>query len=102
LEAIKPSAFLINIGRGGVVDESALVRALQEGWIAGAGLDVFAQEPLPASSPLWKMDNVILSPHIAGLTPHYNERAADVFGKNLRRYLDRRPLLNQVDLETGF
>lgn len=102
LEAIKPSAFLINIGRGGVVDESALVRALQEGWIAGAGLDVFAQEPLPASSPLWKMDNIILSPHIAGLTPHYNERAADVFGRNLRRYLDGRPLLNQVDLEKGF
>lgn len=102
LRAMKSSAFLINIARGGVVDEPVLVQALQEGWIAGAGLDVFAREPLPVSSPLWEMDNVILTPHIAGFTPHYDDRAADVFAENLRRYLDGHPLLNQVDIEKGF
>jgi phosphoglycerate dehydrogenase-like enzyme len=102
LRAMKPSAFLINVARGDVVDEPALIQALQEGWIAGAGLDVFAQEPLPADSPLWAMENVILSPHIAGFTPHYNERAADVFAENLRRYLAGQRLLNQVDLEQGY
>jgi phosphoglycerate dehydrogenase-like enzyme len=102
LRSMKPSAFFINVARGGVVDELALIRALQEGWIAGAGLDVFVEEPLPASSPLWKMDNVILAPHIAGHTPHYNDRAVDVFAENLRRYLNGQQLLNQVDLELGY
>ena len=102
LRAMKPSAFLINVARGDVVDEPALIQALQEGWIAGAGLDVFAQEPLPADSSLWGLENVILSPHIAGFTPHYNDRAADVFAKNLRRYLAGKPLLNQVDPEQGY
>ncbi len=102
LRAMKSSAFLINISRGQVVDDTALMRALQEGWIAGAGLDVFNQEPLPADSPLWEMENVILTPHIAGLTPHYHERAADVFAENLRRYLSGRPLLNQVDWSRGY
>jgi phosphoglycerate dehydrogenase-like enzyme len=102
LQAIKPDAFLVNIGRGGVVDEPVLVQALQEGWIAGAGLDVFAEEPLPASSPLWAMENVILSPHIAGATPHYHERAAEVFAENLVRYVAGRPLLNQVDTDKGY
>jgi phosphoglycerate dehydrogenase-like enzyme len=102
LRAMRPDAFLINIARGGVVDEPALVRALEQGWIGGAGLDVFAQEPLPADSPLWRMENVILSPHIAGSTPHYNARAADVFAENLRRYLAGEPLLNQVDWGVGY
>jgi phosphoglycerate dehydrogenase-like enzyme len=102
LRAMKPSAFLINVARGGVVDEPALIRALQRGWIGGAGLDVFAQEPLPADSPLWRMENVILTPHIAGNTPHYNARALDVFAENLRRYLAGEPLLNQVDSERGY
>ena len=102
LQAMKRSAFLINIARGGVVDEPALVRALREGWIAGAGLDVFVQEPLPSDNPLWGMENVILTPHIAGMTPHYNERAADVFAENLRRYLSGQPLLNQVDFAKGY
>jgi phosphoglycerate dehydrogenase-like enzyme len=101
-QAMKSSAFLVNIGRGGVVDESMLVQALHEGWIAGAGLDVFEEEPLPASSPLWGMPNVILTPHIAGATPHYHDRAADVFAENLLRYVDGRPLLNQVDLNKGY
>jgi phosphoglycerate dehydrogenase-like enzyme len=102
LRAMKPTAFLVNVARGGVVNEPALIQALQQGWIGGAGLDVFAQEPLPADSPLWGMENVILTPHIAGTTPHYNHRAADVFAENLRRYLTGKPLLNQVDLSKGY
>jgi len=102
LRAMRSSAFLINIARGGVVDEPALIQALREGWIAGAGLDVFVQEPLPSDSPLWGMENVILTPHIAGMTPHYNERAADLFAENLQRYLSGQPLLNQVDLAKGY
>jgi phosphoglycerate dehydrogenase-like enzyme len=97
LSAMKNTAVLINVGRGGLVDEDALIKALQSGQIAGAGLDVFAQEPLPASSPLWKLDNVIISPHIAGNTDHYNESAAEVFSQNLERYLNNRDLLNRVD-----
>ncbi len=102
LRAMKSSAFLVNIARGGVVDEPALIQALQEGKIGGAGLDVFAQEPLPSSSPLWGMDNVILTPHIAGMTPHYHERALEVFAENLRRYLAGQPMLNRVDFAEGY
>ncbi len=102
LRAMKPSAYLVNIARGAVVDETALIRALQEGWIAGAGLDVFEQEPLPPDSPLWTMDNVILTPHTAGFSPHYEERAVEIFTENLRRYLEGRPLLNVVDAALGY
>ncbi len=102
LRAMKPSALLVNIGRGTLVDEVALVRALREGWIAGAALDVFEQEPLPADSPLWKMDNVIISPHIAGFTLRYDERAAALFAENLRRYVAGEPLLNQVERGRGY
>jgi D-2-hydroxyacid dehydrogenase (NADP+) len=94
---MKPSAVLVNIARGAVVDEAALIRALHEGWIAGAALDVFEQEPLSGDSPLWEMDNVIISPHVAGFTPHYDDRATALFADNLRRYLAGEPLLNQVD-----
>ncbi len=102
LRAMKPTAFLVNIARGAVVDEAALIRALREGWIGGAGLDVFETEPLPPDSPLWKLDNVILSPHVAGFTPHYDERASDLFAENLRRYLAGEPLLNEVDKAKGY
>jgi phosphoglycerate dehydrogenase-like enzyme len=102
LRAIKPTAYLVNIARGAIVDEAALVRALREGWIAGAGLDVFEQEPLPADSPLWEMDNVLISPHVAGFTPHYDERAVALFAQNLGRYLDGEPLLNLVDKARGY
>lgn len=102
LRAMKPTAYLVNIARGEVVDEAALVRALQEGWIAGAGLDVFEQEPLPADSPLWKLDNVILTPHVSGFSPHYDERAIEIFVENLRRYIEGRPLLNVVDVALGY
>ncbi|MCA9973715.1 MAG: D-2-hydroxyacid dehydrogenase, partial [Anaerolineales bacterium] len=84
---MKPTAFLVNVGRGGVVDEKALVKALNKGWIAGAGLDVFETEPLPDTSPLWNLPNVILTPHVSGFTPHYDARAVDLFAENLRRYL---------------
>lgn len=94
--AMKPSALLINVARGGVVDEAALIRALNEQWIAGAALDVFEQEPLPTSSPLWQMENVIISPHVAGLTSRYYEVVLDLFSTNLRRYIAGEPLLNQV------
>lgn len=100
--AMRENAFLVNVGRGAVVKESDLVRALKKGWIAGAGLDVFETEPLPADSPLWQMENVIISPHISGFTPHYDERATDLFGENLRRYLSGKPLLNVVERDFGY
>ncbi len=102
LAALKPGAFLINVARGEVVDESALIRALDRGRLAGAGLDVFEQEPLPPDSPLWGMEDVILTPHIAGSTPRYHARAADLFAENLRRYLAGDPLLNRIGLETAY
>lgn len=102
LRAMKPTAFIINIGRGGTIQEQVLIRALQEGWIAGAGLDVFETEPLPADSPLWDMENVIITSHYSGLTPHYHERAMDIFLDNLRRYQASEPLRNVVDKELGY
>lgn len=100
--AMKPTAVLINISRGALVDEDAMIAALKDGKIAGAGLDVFKQEPLPASSPLWDMPNVLITPHISGSNPHYNERATDIFTANLARYLKGEPLRNRVDKERGY
>ncbi|MCJ7491878.1 MAG: D-2-hydroxyacid dehydrogenase [Dehalococcoidia bacterium] len=102
LRAMKPAAVIINVCRGAVVDEGALTRALKEGWIAGAGLDVFEREPLPPESELWGMENVIISAHITGGTAHYFERAVPIFCENLRRYLEGRPLLNAIDPERGY
>jgi D-2-hydroxyacid dehydrogenase (NADP+) len=102
LRAMKPTAVLINVCRGAVVDEAALTQALREGWIAGAGLDVFEQEPLPPESDLWGMENVIIGAHITGGTAHYFERAVPIFCENLRRYLDGQPLLNAIDPERGY
>lgn len=102
LRSMKPTAAIVNIARGPVVDEQALIQALQEGWIAGAALDVFDQEPLPTDSPLWDMENVILSPHISGGTEIYNVRAVDIFCENLRRRLANEPLLNVVDPKRGY
>ncbi len=100
--AMKETAYIINIGRGAVIQERALIRALQEGWIAGAGLDVFEEEPLPEDSPLWDMDNVIITPHYAGLTPRYADRVVEIFVENLRRYQAGAPLINVVDKRLGY
>ncbi len=99
---MKRSAYLVNIGRGATVDEDALVRALQQGRIAGAGLDVFETEPLPAESSLWGMEEVIITAHYSGRTPHYDERAAGIFLDNLARYVAGRPLRNVVDKRLGY
>ena len=102
LRALKPTAYIVNIGRGGIIAEGALVKALQEGWIAGAGLDVFETEPLPQDSPLWDMENVLVTGHYAGATPRYDERAMAIFVDNLRRYKAGQPLRNVVDKKIGY
>jgi phosphoglycerate dehydrogenase-like enzyme len=102
LSEFKPNAQLIDISRGGVVDHPALVKALQEHKIAGAALDVFPEEPLPANSPLWGMPNVIVSPHISGNSPYYDERAAALFAENLARYVNGTALLNPYDPQRGY
>jgi len=102
LKAMKPTAVIINIARGAVIDEQALVQALREGWIRGAALDVFHQEPLSSESELWALENVMLTPHISGGTPRYMERAVDLFCDNLRRYLAGEPLRNVVDATRGY
>ena len=86
----------------GSIDEFALVQALQEGRLAGAGLDVFETEPLPKDSPLWTMENVIITPHMAGNTPHYDERALEIFLENLRRYTAGESLTHVVDKQAGY
>ncbi len=100
--AMKESAIFINLARGALVDEGALVEALRQKFIAGAGLDVFDPEPLPADSPLWALNNVIISPHVSANTPNYDDRASDLFAENLRRYLSGRPLINLVEREKGY
>jgi phosphoglycerate dehydrogenase-like enzyme len=102
LSAMKKNAVIVNISRGGVIDEAALISALAAQKIAGAGLDVFEEEPLPATSPLWQMENVIITPHIAGNNVRNHERAAALFAENLQRYLDNRPLLNRYDRARGY
>jgi D-2-hydroxyacid dehydrogenase (NADP+) len=102
LRAMKPTSYLINIGRGGTIQQPALIQALREGWISGAGLDVFDQEPLPATSPLWELDNVIMTAHYAGLTPAYDQRALAIFLDNLRRYRLGETLQNVVDKAAGY
>lgn len=97
LARMKPTAVLINIARGALVDEDALIAALRDGGLAGAALDVFRTEPLPRDSPLWDMPNVIISPHSASTVTQENARITDLFCENLRRYLDGRPLLNVLD-----
>lgn len=102
LRRMKPSAYFINVGRGASVDEAALTRALRERWIAGAAIDVFAQEPPPAGHPFYGLDNVILSPHVSGFLPSYDEKCSVLFAENLRRYLAGEPLLNLVDRARGY
>ena len=102
LHAMRPSAYLINVGRGATVDEVALARALADGRLAGAAIDVFAQEPPPAGHPLYALESVILSPHVSGFLPSYDDKCAELFAENLRRYLAGAPLLNLVDRVRGY
>jgi phosphoglycerate dehydrogenase-like enzyme len=102
LRAMRSTAYLINIARASVVNEGALVRAVREGWIAGAALDVFEEEPLPTTSPLWELPNVIITPHIAGEPADYARRVADVFADNAARFRRGEPLRNVVDFERGY
>ena len=102
LRRMKPTAFLINVSRGTLVDTPALVRALEAGTIAGAGLDVTDPEPLPPEHPLWTMPNAIITPHLGGATDRYWSRQAELLQENLRRYLAGEPLLNLVDKKRGY
>ncbi len=102
LARMKPGARLVNLGRGALVDEPALIDALASGQLAGAALDVFADEPLSPTSPLWDLPEVILTPHTSGLGPRYWERAMEQFVANLRRFTAGEPLLNVVDKRAGY
>ena len=102
LARMKPDAYLINVGRGPLVDEAALAQALREEKIGGAALDVFEEEPLPADSPLWELENVLITPHTAGLTEKLWERHYATISENLRRYLKNEPLLWVVDKKQGY
>jgi len=102
LGAMRPDAYLINVGRGPQVDATALADALRNRRIAGAALDVFEQEPLPAESPLWELENLLITPHTAGLTEKLWQRHYALFSENLRRYLAREPLLFVVDKHKGY
>lgn len=93
---------LINVARGGLVDETALIEALQSGRLRGAGLDVFTTEPLPQGHPLWRLPNVLITPHVSSYTHHFWERETDLVVENLRRYFAREPLINVVDKRAGY
>jgi phosphoglycerate dehydrogenase-like enzyme len=102
LRLMKRGSYIVNIGRGPVIKEEDLITVLEEGHIAGAGLDVFETEPLPESSPLWDLENVILTPHYSGLTPRYQERLWEIFLDNLERYNRGERLRNVVDRSRGY
>ncbi len=102
LQMMKPTAWFINVGRGPIVHEAALVQALRAGRIAGAALDVFEHEPVRSDSPLYELENVILTPHVSGASPRYMDRAVPLFCENLARYLRGAPLRNLVDPERGY
>ena len=102
LAAMRPTAWLINIARGPIVHEAALIAALRERRIAGAALDVFDTEPLPPSSPLWALDNVILTPHVSNSSPRVRDRTLSLALENLRRFKANEPLLNVVDKQAGY
>jgi len=102
LAAMKPGAVLVNVARGSLIDEPALIEVLRADRIGGAALDVFASEPLPADSPLWELPNVLITPHVATNVPEYLERAIDAFAANVRRFLAGEPLERRLDTSRGY
>ena len=102
LAVAKPGQIVINIARGPVVDEEALISALRSGKIGGAALDVFCTEPLPESSPLWELENVLLSPHNADKTADFRHKSTRFFTENCKRFLAKEELLCQVDVSKGY
>lgn len=102
IRLMRRSAFLVNIARGLLIVESELIEALKRGTIAGALLDVFEREPLPAYSPLWTMPNVIVTPHMAGYATDYISRVFEIFADNMQRFLEKKPMRNVVDLKRGY
>jgi phosphoglycerate dehydrogenase-like enzyme len=102
LAELKPGAYLVALSRGGVIDYNALTPLLRDQKIGGAALDVFPTEPLPADSPLWKLPNVIITPHIAGFSPDYDQRAVVLFAENMQRYLAGLPLYNRIDIRKEY
>jgi len=102
LATCKPTAYLIDVSRGGILDHTALIKALNEHKLAGAALDVFPEEPLPSKSPLWRMPNVMITPHIAGVSEYYDERAIALFAENLSRYIADLPLYNIFNPQRGY
>jgi phosphoglycerate dehydrogenase-like enzyme len=99
---MKPGAAIYNVGRGPVIDTAALIAALESGHLGGAGLDVTDPEPLPPDSPLWDMENVLITAHTSGATPRYWERQADLITENIRRIQRGDAPRNLVDLEEGY
>lgn len=102
LARVKPGAYLVNIARGEIIDEPALIEALRERRIAGAALDVFETEPLPSSSPLWELDNVILTPHVSGMAPDYEARVVDIFIDNYQSFVAGKRMPTEVDFQRGY
>ncbi|HEU4453483.1 MAG TPA: D-2-hydroxyacid dehydrogenase [Longimicrobium sp.] len=102
LAMLPPHATVINVARGGIVDEAALADALRSGRLRGAGLDVFATEPLPEDSPLWELPNVLITPHVSGVSHRFWRRETDLIVENVRRYLAGEPLVNTVDKQAGY
>ncbi len=102
LSLLQEHAFLVNVSRGDIIDESALYRMLAERCIGGAGLDVFTEEPLPETSPFWELENCFITPHVAGASPDYNREAIALFRDNLEAYLRGDTLLNRVDKQKGY
>ena len=102
LALLASGAIVVNVARGALIDESALVDALESGHVGGAALDVFQGEPLSLDSPFWTIPNVLVCSHSAGTSDHENERITDIFCENLRRYLAGEPLLNMLDTATMY
>lgn len=102
LKSMKPGCFIVNVGRGSAIDQQALIKALHEGWIAGAGLDVTTPEPLPSDNPLWGMSNVLITPHASGYSAYNIEKILNIFKENLKRYVEAKPLINLIDFDAGY